>query len=465
MKARFLLIPTALILAAAPVSHAAATVSIGHSPAGSGFAFDSLPLPARNDAASTAEFTLVDGERDSNGGLLAVLHDGRLPVEDDEPAANVFFRAGTDGGRIRIDLKSVIPVKQVNTYSWHTGARAPQVYRLYAADGAASGFVPSPRRGTDPESCGWTHVAAVDTRERHGSAGGQYGVAVSDPASGKLGDYRYLLLDVARTEAQDAFGNTFYGEVDVLNAHAPPPEPAVGQTGESILIPFGASQGKCKFTIDATAAPDLAEWADAQLRPVVQEWYPKIVAMLPSDGFEPATNITLRFRTDMGGTPASAGGNRVNLNSGWFRRELRREALGAVVHELVHVVQDYGRARRLNPGAARTPGWLVEGIADYIRWFLYEPETRGAEITERNLDRATYDASYRISGNFLDWVTRTYDRDIVPKLNGAAREGRYARALWEERTGKTLDALGEEWKKGNETRIHAARSNGGTVEK
>jgi hypothetical protein len=88
------------------------------------------------------------------------------------------------------------------------------------------------------------------------------------------------------------------------------------------------------------------------------------------------------------------------MNSSWFRRELNREARGAVVHELVHVVQSYGRVRRTDPDATRAPGWLVEGIADYIRWFLYEPETRGAEINERNLSRARYDASYRVTGTF-----------------------------------------------------------------
>jgi hypothetical protein len=77
---------------------------------------------------------------------------------------------------------------------------------------------------------------------------------------------------------------------------------------------------------------------------------------------------------------------------------------------------------------------------------LYEPETRGAEITARNLDRARYDASYRITGNFLNWVTEAHDRDIVAKLNAAAREGRYREELWVEHTGRTVQQLGDEWK-------------------
>src|SRR5205085_10625560 len=43
--------------------------------------------------------------------------------------------------------------------------------------------------------------------------------------------------------------------------------------------------GKFDFTIDTSDTPDLKDWADNELRPVVREWYPKIVKMLPSDGF------------------------------------------------------------------------------------------------------------------------------------------------------------------------------------
>jgi hypothetical protein len=327
---------------------------------GAGFTFQSVPRPAVDDAAARAEFQLLDGEPDGNAGALDVLHDGRLPGGEDQPRQNFFFRAGSRGGRLRVDLGSVRSLKQINT---------------------------------------------------------------------------------------------FYSEIDVVDADAPPPTAVPGGGGPRIVRSFEADGGRYRFTLDATSAPDLVPWVEAKLEPVVQQWYPKLVGMLPSPDFQAPTNLTLRFRDDLGGTPASAGGGRVNLNSAWFRQEREGEALGAVVHELVHVVQDYGRARRGNPAATRTPGWLVEGIADYIRWFLYEPEKRGAEITARNFDRARYDASYRISGNFLDWVTRTYDAEIVGKLNAAAREGRYAEALWKERTGRTLPELGTEWRDAQAGRI------------
>ena len=236
----------------------------------------------------------------------------------------------------------------------------------------------------------------------------------------------------------------------LLPAHA---QEKVAEEKPPITKTFEAEAGKYQFTLDTTVAPDLTEWAEKELRPVVQQWYPKIVKLLPSEGYEPPTNVTIRFRDNMGRTPASASGNRINCNAEWFKKNLKGEAVGSVVHEMVHVVQQYGLGRRNNPDATRTPGWLVEGLADYIRWFLYEPQSKGAEITQRNLARARHDASYRITGNFLDWATAKYDKDLVKKLNAAAREGRYKEELWQEYTGKDLAALGDEWKKGHEERI------------
>ena len=181
-----------------------------------------MPPPASNDAASKAKFTLVDGRRDDAGGELTVLHDGKLPTEEDQPERNFFFAQGQDGGRLAIDLGKAIEVKQVNTYSWHPGTRGPQVYKLYAADGAAPGFNAEPKKGTDPAKCGWKLVAAVDTRPGSGEAGGQYGVSVSDSA-GAIGKYRYLLFDISATEKDDAFGNTFYSEINVIDAAGPKP--------------------------------------------------------------------------------------------------------------------------------------------------------------------------------------------------------------------------------------------------
>jgi hypothetical protein len=450
MKAR----PIGLLIASACVgllpAIAEVSVSAGYSAMGSGFTFASVPLPANNDAATGARFTLADGAGDRNGSGLEALHDGQVPSGEDQPANNFFFQAGAGGGRILIDLGRPVPVKQVASYSWHGGPRGPQVYTLYAADGVADGV--KPKRGVDPATCGWKVVTRVDTRPKSGDGAGQHGVVITDD-TGLIGTFRYLLFDISSADRDDPFGNTFYSEIDVTASDGAAPTTDISLLDKPVQVTFASADGRYRFAVNVTAATDLAGWSEKELKPIVLSWYPKLVELLSSDGYESPGDLALRFRDDMGGTPASAGRGVINLNAAWFRRELQREALGAVVHEMVHVVQNYGRVRRTQPVAASAPGWVVEGIADYVRWFLYEPQSGGAEITERNLAGARFDASYRVSANFLNWVTRTYDPNLVRNLNAAVREGRYDDALWKTWAGKSLRDLGDEWRTAHERRL------------
>lgn len=209
-------------------------------------------------------------------------------------------------------------------------------------------------------------------------------------------------------------------------------------------VELSLASGKYQITIDSTGSPDLQRWAADELAPVVAKWYPLIVRMLPSQDYEAPRKVSIRISDDIRGV-AYTSGDRVSCNGAWFRRNLEGEAKGAVVHELVHVVQQY-RGWRRAPQEARPPGWLVEGIPDYIRWFLYEPESGGALIGPRRADRSEHDASYRISANFLNWASNNYGASLVPKLNARLRTGKYRASFWEEYTRKPLDELASAWK-------------------
>ena len=178
------------------------------------FKFKNVPSPSKDDAATNAKLTLIDGRLDAGGAELPALVDGRLPTDEDEPAANVFFSAGSSGGRFRMDLGKLIDIAQVNTYSWHPNSRGPQLYKLYASDGSEP-LDFDPKRGIDPATRGWKFIATVSTLPQQGEDGGQYGVSVTD-SSGSLGKYRYLLFDCYVTELYDNWGNTFYSEIDVI---------------------------------------------------------------------------------------------------------------------------------------------------------------------------------------------------------------------------------------------------------
>jgi hypothetical protein len=406
--------------------------------------------PATNDAASSATFKVISGSASPNGGSLDVLHDGRIPKGEDEPDKNFFF--ANAGGRILVDLGKPISVGAIASYSWHNGSRAPQVYDLYASDGTAATFKAEPGTDAKPEENGWTPIAKVDTTA---NGGGQHAVSIAPEAGNALGNFRYVLFDVKKNPKAERFSETFFSEIDITEAGGPEPTRIV--KAKKILHDFASKDGKYKYRLDATEAPDLQEWCATKLIPEMDAWYPKIIDMLPVEGFEPATTITFTLKEaanlrTMRGVPAWAVGNGVFINAKFARDEQTREAVGAGVHEIVHVVQFGGSHRSKPQRGSRPPSWVTEGVADYIRWFLYEPQSKGAEITERNVGRAKYDASYRVTANFFDWVIKTHEKDLMRKLNVATTEG-YSDDLFKEWTGKTVQELGADWIESHKDRL------------
>jgi hypothetical protein len=194
-----------------------------------------------------------------------------------------------------------------------------------------------------------------------------------------------------------------------------------------------------RITVDTSQAPDLADWARDTLVPTLKEWYPKIAAELPIENHQPADQFKIVFDPKYKGVAATSG-THVVANPDWFRKQLHGEAVGALMHEAVHVVQ----LPFHNPHGHHMPSWLLEGTADYIRWFQFEP---ASQRPHPHAETARYDASYRVTAAFLQWVITKYDKDIVPQMNAANYAGTYTDDLWVKYTGKTAADLGAEWQR------------------
>lgn len=201
--------------------------------------------------------------------------------------------------------------------------------------------------------------------------------------------------------------------------------PAPGQ----VATETKAEPGRVKVTVDTSEVPEVGPWAE-EARGLVETWYPKIAELLKSDGFTPPRDVTLVFKKDMKGV-ANTSGSRITIAADWIKRH--PEDKGMVIHELTHVIQSYRRGGE---------GWLVEGIADYVRFFKYEPQTR---VTIRNPQKASYRDSYRTAGKFLDWAQRTYDTLLVSRLNQALRKGEYTPERFRDATSRSLDDLWAEF--------------------
>jgi len=177
--------------------------------------------------------------------------------------------------------------------------------------------------------------------------------------------------------------------------------------------------------VDTNDAPDLKIWGN-KAGTLCVEWFPKIAALLPSDKFTAPKEVTLYFDPKMKGVAHALGG-KITISAAFVRSHL--DDMGMVVHELTHVVQSYP------PGG---PGWLVEGIADYIRIVHFEPQAPRPKLDPA---KASYKDAYKTTAMFLEWIEQRHTAGVVVKMNAALRAGTYKDELWNRFTGKTVDEL------------------------
>lgn len=182
------------------------------------------------------------------------------------------------------------------------------------------------------------------------------------------------------------------------------------------------------FAADTSQVPQLQPWGRAA-EALCAVWYPRLVDILASDdtaGFQPLIRIV--FEKEMKGI-AYSGGNEIHIAASWV--ESHPHDFGMVVHELTHQVQRYPPNRE---------GWLVEGIADYVRQRHFEPDVAVPTI---DFARAKPTDAYKTTAGFLIWIEAHGGSGIVQKLNRALRQQTYSPTLFSEATGKTIPELWE----------------------
>lgn len=199
-------------------------------------------------------------------------------------------------------------------------------------------------------------------------------------------------------------------------------------TSLPVVKPF---QYPVEIALDVADAPEMKEWAEKVAR-ICEQHYAMICTELASENYRPPTLIRMALKRDYKGV-AEASGSNIRGSVAYFKEH--PDDIGAMIHETVHCVQNY-RRRGL-------PGWLVEGIADYIRFWKYEPGRAG----RLNPERARYDGSYRTTAAFLAYLANTYDSQIVKKLNAQLREGKFTPESWSALTGKSVDELNQDWRR------------------
>ena len=183
-----------------------------------------------------------------------------------------------------------------------------------------------------------------------------------------------------------------------------------------------------KVNVDTTQVadqPELVRWA-AQAKKLIEEWHPRISNLLLSKGFDPPFEITFVIKKQKKGVGHTTG-QTITIMSGWIDKH--PDDWGLVIHELTHVIQRY----------RKTPAWVTEGVADYVRWAIYE----GKPLKSFHCPSIPngYTKGYRAAAGFLLWLESDLAPGIVSRINSAARDGKFRNDLFSEMTGFSLEQL------------------------
>jgi len=168
-----------------------------------------VPNNTTGDVALGKTVTLCDGSLQGDSQPVSALTDGLWQTSNDNPAHSVYV-AWAGNARVSIDLTQTPAITEIDTWSWHSGVRAPQEYYVWgAASPSATGtgltFASYAFGGTGLAGAGYTLIGHVAT----GTASGQW----TTQFSGSIGSYRYLVFDIA--PSPNAGAGTFYGEIAV----------------------------------------------------------------------------------------------------------------------------------------------------------------------------------------------------------------------------------------------------------
>ncbi|AMM51813.1 secretory protein [Rufibacter sp. DG15C] len=146
-------------------------------------------------------------------------------------------------------------------------------------------------------------------------------------------------------------------------------------------------------------------------------------------------HVTLTIDTVYAGV-AYAHDGKITIASAWLHK--RPGDIDVITHEAMHLVQAYPP----NSG----PGWLTEGIADYVR-HAYGVDNASANWSLPELtDKHHYTNSYRITARFLLWAEKKINKKLVDTLDAHMRNQNYTPEVWQALTGKTVDELWEAYK-------------------
>lgn len=168
---------------------------------------------------------------------------------------------------------------------------------------------------------------------------------------------------------------------------------------------------------------DLKVWAEAVARRAPR-WAVEIGRRLPPR--TPIGKVKILIDED-DGFVAFGTGRTIVVSAPYLRKA--PDDIGVIGHELVHMFQDY---------PAGSVGWVVEGLADYLRYYVLEPGTSRGRFDPAE---ANYRGGYQAAAWLLRHVESRLGCAVIISLHAAMRGGTYDDNFWVRETGLPPDAL------------------------
>jgi hypothetical protein len=228
----------------------------------------------------------------------------------------------------------------------------------------------------------------------------------------------------------------------------------------AVSLPASADQLAVRSLVDASCPADMRDYAIAT-NDLFAVWVPKINEILyGADHKPPFEDILIVFEPGIR-VPAFASRNQIHADCAYIK-VMKDDYRGMLVHEVTHVVQSY-------PTGQTGAGWVVEGIADYIRHKYFEkdisatlrldgegrlygygdaePYFQSLQKNHVDLSDKGYLKSYTVASTFLFWLESNKNPRIVRELNLALSQDRYSPERFQQLCGTPLDALWAEFVK------------------
>lgn len=175
--------------------------------------------------------------------------------------------------------------------------------------------------------------------------------------------------------------------------------------------------------VDTSQAPDLKPFG-SQVQNTLTQSYKPISDYLKSPTFKDVPTINVLFDNKYDGI-AYAQNTRIVGATKYYRDH--KDDIGSMVHEMTHVIQKYQNC----------PGWVTEGVADYMRYYHFETNKQLPKPGPSN----HYTQGYWVTAYFLNYVVQRVRGDMIKYVNKDCREGTYADSIWPRLTNKDVDTL------------------------